>query len=102
MNYPYISIFPSGIDRRIYFSDINIDGVPIMDTYNQLISERKYTEANNFISQQNVVHHYSADLFNYIEAIIESTQEYISNLEKYNPFHTSDAEPSIEVNEFWI
>lgn len=102
MQYPYISIFPEGIDERTYFCDVDLKGQTVMDTYQKLIEAKQYTDANNFLSQQNKVHHYSADLMNYLEAKIKNTQEYILSWEKYSPHHLSNAEPNINVNEFWI
>ncbi len=102
MQYPYVSIYPEGIDDRTYFYDIDLKGQPLMDAYHSLIDERRYTDANILLSQQNEVHHYSADLINYLEAKVKNTQEYISNWEKYSPHHLSNAEPNININEFWI
>ena len=102
MQYPYVSIYPEGIDDRTYFCDIDLKGQPLMDAYHSLIDERRYTDANILLSQQNEVHHYSADLINYLEAKVKNTQEYISNWEKYSPHHLSNAEPNININEFWI
>ena len=70
MQYPYVSIYPEGIDDRTYFCDIDLKGQPLMDAYHSLIDERRYTDANILLSQQNEVHHYSADLINYLEAKI--------------------------------
>lgn len=102
MQYPYISIFPEGIDERTYFCDTDIKGQAVMNTYHSLIKAHQYTDANIFLSQQNEAHHYSADLMNYLEAKISNTQEYILNWEKYSPHHLSNTEPDIDVNEFWI
>ena len=102
MQYPYVSIYPEGIDDRTYFCDIDLKGQPLMDAYHSLIDESRSTDANILISQQNDVHHYSAVLINYLEAKVKNTQEYISNWEKYSPHHLSNAEPNININEFWI
>lgn len=102
MQYPYVSIYPEGIDDRTYFCDMDLKGQPVMDVYNHLIDARQYTDANNFLSQQSEVHHYSADLMNYLEAKVRNTQEYILNLEKFSPHHLSHTEPDIDVGEFWI
>ena len=102
MQYPYTSIFPNGIDNRTFFCDVDLKGKPVMDTYNKLISKGKYTEANILLGQQSNVHHYSADLFNFIEAKIKNTQEFIFNSEKYSPHHFDNSEPDIAINEMWI
>lgn len=48
MQYPYVSIYPEGIDDRTYFCDMDLKGQPVMDAYNHLIDARQYTDANNF------------------------------------------------------
>ena len=102
MQYPYTSIFPDGIDERTFFHDVNLNTLPIMEAYNNLISNNRYTDASIFLSQQSGLHGYSADLFNFIEAKINTWQKAILEKEKYNPFHHSPTEPNIEVNEVWI
>ena len=57
MQYPYVSIFPDGIDERTYFCDVDLKGQTVMDAYQKLIEAKQYTDANNFLSQQNKVHH---------------------------------------------
>ena len=42
-----------------------------------MISQGKYTEASNYINQQEGVYGYFADFFNAIENRIYSTQEYL-------------------------
>ena len=102
MQYPYTSILPNGIDDRTFICDVDLNGKPTMDAYNNLITNGKFTDANIFISQQNV-HNYSADLLNFIEAKIEAWQECIYKKEKFNPFHHSTTEPeNIQNGEFWI
>ncbi len=102
MQYPYISIFPEGIDERTYFCDVDLKGQTVMEAYSRFIEAHQYTNANIYLSQQNKVHHYSADLMNYLEAKTKSTQEHILSWEKYSPHHLSNTEPDISVNEFWI
>lgn len=102
MQYPYTSIFPDGIDEQTFFHDIDLNTLPIMEAHNNLISKNKYTDANILLNQQNNLHSYSANLFNFIEAKINTWQKSISEKEKYNPFHHSSSEPDILVGEIWI
>ena len=102
MQYPYTSIFPEGIDERTFFHDVDLGNKTVMETYNGLIQDSKYTDANIFLSQQSGIHSYSADLFNYIEAKINTWQQTILEKEKYNPYHYSSSDPDISVGEFWI
>lgn len=103
MQYPYTSIFPNEIDEQIYFHDVDLNNRPLMEIYDNLIKDGKYTEANNFISQQNDIHNYSADLFNFEQAKIYTMQDYVLSLEKYNPHHFSSTYPKhIKKGETWI
>lgn len=102
IQYPYTTIFPDGIDERTYFHDVGLSTLPLMEMYNNLISNSRFTDAAIFLSQQNSLHNYSADLFNYIEAKIFTWQKNILEKEKHNPFHSSSIEPDIQVGEIWI
>lgn len=103
MQYNYISTFPSGIDSLVFFHDVDLKNLPIMEAYNNMISSNRFTDANIFISQQNDIHNYSADLFNYIENMIFNWHKCILEKEKYNPHRYSSIEPeTISLNEVWI
>ncbi len=81
-----------------------------INTYNNLISQGKYTEASNYINQQEGVCGYFADFFNAIENRIYNLQEYL--LQKppvKKPYIFFDAddnadvpEPDIDEGMFWI
>lgn len=101
MNYPYISIFPNGIDKRTFFCDVDLKNKSYWDCYIKLLEQGKYSEANTFLNQS-PVHSYSSGILNFIEIKTEHTQDYILKQEKYNPYHLSDEEPDLEVEEFWI
>lgn len=103
-----MSIYPDGIDPMTFFQDNNLEKIDVMNTYNELISEEKYKEANNFLSQQEGIYGFFADYFNLIENRIYSLQEYILTKEKINPFipfECDDADeepPSILEGDIWI
>ena len=101
MNYPYISTFPNAIDKRTFFSDVDLETISHMNIFLDLIKQGKYTEANSYLSQS-PVHSYTAGLFNFIEAKTHALQDYILQQEKYNPYCVADDEPNVEVGEFWI
>lgn len=101
MNYPYISIYPNGLDKRTFFCDVNISTKPYRDKYNELIRCGKYTDASMLLSTS-PIHSYSAGILNFIEAKIKNTQNYVLSKEKYNPYHISDEEPDLKVGEVWI
>ena len=84
MNYPYISIYPNGLDKRTFFCDVNISTKPYWDKYNELIRCGKYTDASMLLSTS-PIHSYSSGILNFIEAKIKNTQEYV--LSKENITH---------------
>lgn len=82
-----VSHYPDGVDPMLFFQDINLEQLEIMNTYNKLISNGKYTEASKFISQQEGICGYFADFFNAIENRIYSLQNHLLNKPpKKNPF----------------
>lgn len=87
----------------IFFQDISLTQTEVMDTYNQLILQGKYSEANDYINDQHGICGYFADYFNAIENRIYHLQEYLSNVEPYRPFISSESEPADIDNEtIWI
>ncbi|MCI8418470.1 MAG: hypothetical protein HFI33_13430 [Lachnospiraceae bacterium] len=103
-----MSIYPNGIDSMIFFQDNNIEKLEIINIYNDLISEEKYNEANNFINQQEGVYGFFADYLNAIENRIYNLQEYILTKTKINPFipfesDNADEEPQSTLEgDIWI
>ena len=74
-----ISYYPNKIDEMIFFQDINLENIEIMNHYNDLISQGKYSEASDYINQQKDIYGFFADFFNLIENRIYSLQEYLLN-----------------------
>ena len=74
-----VSHYPDGIDPMIFFQDINLDQLEIMNTYNQLIAQGQYTRASRFIDQQEGICGYFADFFNAIENRIYNLQNHLLN-----------------------
>lgn len=92
----------------IFFQDNDLGKVEIINTYNNLISQGKYTESSNYINQQEGVYGYFADFFNAIENRIYNTQDYLLQKEPvkkqyvfFDPTDEAD-EPDIEEGMFWL
>lgn len=103
MLYNPLSIYPRGVDELIFFQDVDISHAPIMEHYQKLIAEGKYTEANNFIDQQSNIHGYFAGLFNLLETRIDALQTYLLTKKKNITHVTSDTEPeNIKRGTIWI
>ncbi|MCM1232121.1 MAG: hypothetical protein NC489_18525 [Ruminococcus flavefaciens] len=89
------SSYPDKVDEMIFFQDCSLDNIDIMNTYNDLILQGKYNEANNYINQHDNIYGYFADYFNALENRIYSLQDYLLNKPpKKQPFLYFD-----EVNE---
>ena len=58
------SYYPDGIDKMFFFQDNNLENIDIINQYNNLIAQGKYSEANQFINQQDGIYGYFADFFN--------------------------------------
>ena len=103
-----VSYYPDGTDPMIFFQDNDLEKVDIINIYNNLISQKKYTDAGSYINQQEDVYGYFADFFNAIENRIYNLQEYL--LQKppikkpYVFFDENDLaeEPDIDEGMFWI
>lgn len=96
------SNYPTAIDEMLFFQDNSIDKMPIIQHYENLISQGKYDEANDYISQQDV-YGYFADYFNGMENRIYSLQKHLLTKTKTNPFTISDTEPTnVEEGTIWI
>lgn len=97
-----LSCYPNGIDSMVFFQDNDISKVSVIEEYQSLISQGKYTDANKYLSQHDIFG-YFADVFNLFENRIYSLQNHLLSKEKYNPFVSSDEEPSaLSDDMIWI
>ena len=69
-----LSFYPDGIDPLIFFQDVNLEKLEIMNTYDNLIKQGKYSEANEYINGQEGIYGYFADFLNAIENRIYNLQ----------------------------
>lgn len=98
-----ISYYPNKIDEMIFFQDNNLENVENMDHYNDLVAHGKYTEASDYVSQQEGVYGFFADFFNLIENRIYNTQEYLLNKPpKKQPFIYYDEEEHFSMSDLHI
>lgn len=71
------SYYPDGIDKMFFFQDNNLEKIDTINQYNNLIAQGKYSEANQYISQQEGIYGYFADFFNALENRIYNLQKYL-------------------------
>ena len=97
------SNYPNQIDSMTFFQDISLQKKNIMEHYNELISQQKYTEANEYMSQQSEIFLYSADFFNLIENRIYALQNYLLTKQPKKYFVSSEEKPiDAKINTIWI
>ena len=98
-----ISSYPSKLDEMILFQDNNLEKVEIINHYNSLISQGKYSEAGNYINQQENVYGYFACYLNLIENRIYTLQDYLLQKPlKNQPFIYYDEEERFSINNLHI
>lgn len=96
-----VSNYPDSIDPLIFFQDVSLEKLEIMRMYNELVTQNKYSEATEFINDQNICG-YFADYFNAIENRIYNLQNYILTKKPKQPFVSSDNEPTVNNEVIWI
>lgn len=98
-----LSIFPNGIDSRIFFSDISIDYTGLMSQYQSLIKQGKYSEASKLLNNSDASF-YGAWIFNLFDNRLKNIGEYLLTLEKPKLTLYEDIEPTegLTDNLTWI
>lgn len=95
-----LSFYPDKIDPLIFFQDISLDNVEIMNAYDNLIKQGKYSEASEYINSQSSICGYFADFLNAIENRIYNLQEYLLTIKKpKQPFIFADEDPSFSTHD---
>lgn len=77
-----LSDYPGKTDSMTFFQDNNLEHIEIINQYENLISQGKYSEASAYISQQEGIYGYFAAFFNLVENRIYSLQEHLLTKEK--------------------
>ena len=64
-----MSHYPDGVDKMIFFQDNSLDKMDIINTYNSMIAQGKYTEANIYINHQECIYGYYADFLTQLKIV---------------------------------
>lgn len=98
------SVFPDGIDPRVYFSDIDLDNVEFMHNYQELIQNGKYTEASQLLNSNDNVTFYGAWVLNMFENRLRNTGEYLLTKKKAsaNTYQSKEPTEGLVKNMIWI
>ena len=97
------SVFPDGIDPRFYFSDMSLDDVSLMSTYQELIKNGKYSEASELLNDSDISF-YGAWVLNLFENRLRNIGAYLLTKEKpkANIYQSSEPTEDLEKNLIWI
>lgn len=87
------SFYPAKIDPLLFFQDVNLEKLEVMNTYDNLIKKGEFSKANEYINSQEGICGYFADFLNAIENRICSLQEHLLTIGPRQPFVYSDEEP---------
>ena len=86
-----------------FFQDNNLEKMEIINHYNALIAQGKYSDASDYISQREGVYGFFADFFNLIENRIYNLQEYLLNKPaKKQPFIYYDDEEYFSIGDIHV
>lgn len=101
-----MSYYPSKVDDMIFFQDNNLEKVEIINHYNNLINQGKYSEASYYISKQEGVYGFFSDFFNLIENRIYNLQEYLlqkpQKKQTFIYYDETDGPSEVDENTIWI
>ncbi len=94
------SYYPNKVDEMTFFQDNSLEKIEIINHYNSLIIQGKYSEASDYIEQQEGIYGFFADYLNLIENRIYALQEHLLNKPpKKQPFVYYDEEVHFPMDE---
>ncbi len=98
----YSTKYPKSIDDRIFFQDVCIDKLDIMDKYQRMIKSGAYSSASDYINKANVSF-YGAFLLNMLEVRLIAIENYVVYvMEKPDIVAYTDTEPTdVPVGYCW-
>lgn len=100
MNNTY-SIYPNGIDSRVYAQDINIENVSVFDKYQSLLAQGKYTESSVLLNNSDASF-YGAWMLNLLENRLHEIGKIVMSIEKPKLTTYQSEEPNVNVGMTWI
>lgn len=72
------SHFPSEIDNRIFFQDVNLSQLDVKAEFEKLLNEKNYTQASSYIGNSNV-NYYGAWLLNLLENRLVNIEDFLKD-----------------------
>ena len=96
------TIFPSGIDSRIYAQDITLNDLETFSKYQTLLAQGKYTEASVLLNNSDA-YFYGAWMLNLLEKRLNAIGDYLITLEEDVLTYAGETEPeNVEYGLNWI
>lgn len=96
------TIFPIGIDSRVYAKDITLNDLETFSKYQTLLAQGKYSEASVLLNNSDA-YFYGAWILNLLEKRLNAIGEYLINLEEDVLTHYGETEPeNAEYGLSWI
>lgn len=104
------SNFPAQIDDRLYFSDITNDKRHIMEVYQQLLLNKHYSEATEYLRENNALNDeehgvwvLNADVLSLFEDMIVKIDEYVDELDPSSVMRFTHGYPTdLEDGIHWV
>ena len=96
------TIFPSGIDSRVYAQDITLNDLETFSKYQSLLAQGKYSEASVLLNNSDA-YFYGAWMLNLLEKRLNAIGEYLIDLEEDVLTYVNENEPENSVyGMHWI
>ena len=96
------TIFPNGIDSRVYAQDITLNDLETLSKYQTLLTEGKYKETSELLNNSDV-YFYGAWMLNLLEKRLQAIGNYLVNLKEDVLTYASETEPeNVEYGTSWI
>lgn len=98
-----LSIYPKGVDSRIFFSDVNTEQLNIVSQFQELVLQGKYLDASQLLNNSEVFF-YGSWVLNLFGNRLNKIGEYLLTKEKKEICKYQEEEPDSKLNNglVWI
>lgn len=96
------TIFPDGIDSRVYAQDITLNDIKTFSEYQALLAQGEYTKASDKLNNSDA-YFYGAWMLNLLEKRLKAIGDYLINYKEDILTYYSETEPkNVESGFNWI
>lgn len=94
--------FPSSVDERIFYNDLDLNGVETLNKYKKLLDASDYDGASILLNESDV-DYFGAWLLNTLELRIRAIQEHLLTKEKPTlQVYSSTTPTDLKKNLVWV